>query len=146
MNRPRLRASANSDLKGVGTRMENRAIGQPNPINVIGRDVARERQRTGIPTRLTVLIMVLTALAGLGIVGMRSDVMRIRYALSAAMEEEKLLQLEHNTSTVAMRKLRSPARLSSLAQELGFRRPEQIVDLSSQPIPTRNGQMTRGNP
>ena len=40
MNRPRLRASANSELKGVGTRMENRAIGQPNPINVIGRDVA----------------------------------------------------------------------------------------------------------
>ena len=89
MNRPSLRASANSSIKRVGTRMQNRAFGQPNPIHVIGRDMARERQRTGIPTRLTVLLMVLTALAGLGIVGMRSDVMRIRYALSAAMAGRK---------------------------------------------------------
>ena len=79
-------------------------------MSLIGRDLARRQGRSGIPTRVVVLVMVITALAGLGIVGVRSDVMRIRYALSEAMAEEKRLRVEHNASTVEMRRLRSPAR------------------------------------
>lgn len=129
-----------------GSQVKNRAAGQSNPISVIGHDLAREQQRTGIPNRLTAILMILTALAGLGIVAMRSDVMRVRYSISEAMETEKQLQVEHNALTVEMRKLRSPARLSGLAQELGFRRPEQIIPLSPQAQLPANKPMTRGNP
>lgn len=146
MIRHSFHASANPDMEQSAAPTGSHAGGRANPLNLIGRDLARDRGRSGIPTRVMVLVMVITALAGLGIVGMRSDVMRIRYALSEAMAEEKRLRVEHNLSTVEMRRLRSPARLSSLAQELGFRRPEGIIDLSMQPAASGNGQTTRGNP
>ncbi len=138
--------SANPGMEEPATLTASHTGSRGDSLSLIGRDLARDQGRSGIPTRVVVLVMIITALAGLGIVGVRSDVMRIRYALSEAMAEEKLLRVEHNESTVEMRRLRSPARLSSLAQELGFRRPEKIVDLSMQPATSGNGQTTRGNP
>ena len=139
-------ASANPDMQERTTPTVSHMGSRGDPLSLIGRDLARDQGRSGIPTRVVVLMMLITALAGLGIVGVRSDVMRIRYALSEAMAEEKRLRVEHNASTVEMRRLRSPARLSSLAQELGFRRPEKIVDLSMQPATSGSSQTTRGNP
>lgn len=146
MMRNTFQASANPNVESDGMLPGSPATDTASPLNLIGRDVAHVRGRAGVPLRLTVLLMVIFAVAGLGIVGMRSDVMRIRYALSEAITEEKRLRLEYNESTVEMRKLRSPARVTRLAEELGFQRPERIIDLSVPTATLAQDETIRGNP
>jgi hypothetical protein len=51
----------------------------------------------------------------------------MRYGLSAAMKEERELLEERRELTARVRALRDPARLSRLAEERGFIRPERVV-------------------
>ena len=95
---------------------------------IVGRDYARER-RVGrsLLRGATPILLGAAVLAGLGVVALRSDLILMRYGLSAAMKEERELLEERRELTARVRALRDPARLSRLAEERGFIRPERVV-------------------
>ncbi|MFP6563340.1 MAG: hypothetical protein VCC68_02510 [Myxococcota bacterium] len=105
----------------------------------IGRDVAkawggrRRSLRASIPMVLAVLGV------SLAIVVLRSDVLRLRFALSGAVEEEQRLVLEERELTVAMRRLRNPGALLTRARAEGFGQPEWIIDLDLPALAVRGG-------
>lgn len=104
----------------------------------IGRDVLGDFQRKRPAIRVSVPLIVCVVIASLALVVLRSDVIRIRYALSEAMEEERRLLEEQRAYTVTMRKLRAPGHLVELAREQGFARPERIIYLEDDgPAPQR---------
>ena len=53
----------------------------------------------------------------------------MRYALGAAIEEQRELLRERNSLTARMRHLRDPIHLARRARELGFEPPSKIIDL-----------------
>jgi hypothetical protein len=53
----------------------------------------------------------------------------MRYELSAAMQEERELLLERRELTARVGALRDPARLSRIARERGFVRPERVFEI-----------------
>jgi len=76
------------------------------------------------------MIAVGTLAAALVIASLRVSILRLRYQLSAAVSEETRLLERQRAVTVELRKLRDPARLHQLASELGFARPEQVIQLA----------------
>jgi hypothetical protein len=71
-----------------------------------------------------------TLLAALCLAALRIDLIRQRYELAAAMREEKQLVEEGRLLTARMRSLRDPARLANLAKELGFGRPDRMIEIA----------------
>jgi hypothetical protein len=95
----------------------------------VGRDLAplhraAERRRRFLP-----VLLVGGLIATLGLTALRIDLIRQRYALAAAMGEEKRLLEEERTLIAQVRSLRDPARLTALAQEMGFVRPAREIHL-----------------
>lgn len=99
---------------------------------IVGRDFAREQRggrsllRGAAPTLLGAAVLV-----GLGVVALRNDQIRIRYALTAAMQEERDLLQQRRELTARVRALRDPVRLTRLADERGFVRPERVFESPS---------------
>lgn len=96
----------------------------------VGRDLAplhraEERRRRFLP-----VLLIGGLIATLGLTALRIDLIRQRYALAAAMGEERRLLEEHRTLTAEVRSLRDPARLTVLAREMGFVRPDSVIRLS----------------
>jgi hypothetical protein len=96
---------------------------------LIGRDLARTRLAAGRRHRLFPVALVGALLAALGLAALRVDGIRQRYALAAAMREEKILLEERDRLTAEVRSLRDPARLARMASRWEFQRPEQIIEL-----------------
>jgi hypothetical protein len=97
---------------------------------IVGRDFARERRGGRTLLRgATPFLLCAAVLAGLAIVALRSDLILMRYGLTAAMKEERGLLEERRELTARVRVLRDPARLSRLAEERGFIRPERVVEI-----------------
>ena len=71
-------------------------------------------------------------LAALLLAGLRNEIQRLRYERAAHVREVRALEEELRERTVRVRALRDPMRLSRLARQKGFRRPEAVIDLSSQ--------------
>ena len=71
--------------------------------------------------------------AALGVAALRIDLLRTRYAVSAAMERENELIEEQRQLIVRRRQLRDPVELAVQARERGFRPPAHVVSL---PDPT----------
>lgn len=101
----------------------------------VGIDVSSETPR--IVTRGTVplvlLALVVVVGAALGVAALRIDLLRTRYAVSAAMEREGELIEEQRQLIVRRRQLRDPVALAVKARERGFRPPAHVVSL---PDPT----------
>jgi len=97
---------------------------------LVGRDFARERrgERSALHAALPYLAGAAVAI-GLGIVALRNDLIRMRYGLTAAMQEERDLLQERRELTARVRALRDPARLVRLARERGFVRPDRVFEL-----------------
>jgi hypothetical protein len=98
--------------------------------DTVERDFAPLRTRGRGTSRPWLVIAVGTLAAALMIVSLRVSILRLRYQLSAAVTEETELLERQRTVTVELRKLRDPTRLQELASELGFVRPEQVIQLS----------------
>jgi hypothetical protein len=81
---------------------------------------------------------------------LRMDVIRMRFAVAQAFEEELRLQELKRELTVDMRQLRDPAQLARRAEKLGFRRAEQLIDLDThveaQGSPSRQSRPERRGP
>lgn len=100
----------------------------------IGIDVSSETaRRTPRGVYPLMAMAVLVVLAGLAVAAVRIDLIRTRYAVSAAMERENELIEEQRQLIVRRRQLRDPVELAVQARERGFRPPAHVVSL---PDPT----------
>ncbi|MFO0688723.1 MAG: hypothetical protein U0900_08440 [Myxococcota bacterium] len=101
----------------------------------VGIDVSNEAPRgvTRGSVPLIALALVLVVGMALGLAALRIDLLRTRYAVSAAMERENELIEEQRQLIVRRRQLRDPVALAVKARERGFRPPAHVVSL---PDPT----------
>ena len=103
-----------------------------SPAPIVGRDFAREGRggrsllRGAAPALLGAAVLV-----GLGVVALRNDLIRMRYALTAAMQEERDLLQQRRELTARVRALRDPVRLTRLAEARGFVRPDRVFETPS---------------
>jgi len=98
---------------------------------LVGRDLAAARPARGTASRALAPLLVATAvLAGLAVVAARSDQLRLRYALTAAMQQERDLLQERRVLTARVLALRDPDRLARLARERGFVRPARVQEIA----------------
>jgi hypothetical protein len=98
--------------------------------DMVGRDFAPLRSRGRRTSRPWLVIMVGALAAALMVASLRVSILRLRYQLSAAVSEETQLLERQRAVTVELRELRNPTRLRKLATELGFARPERVIQLS----------------
>jgi len=96
-------------------------------INLIGLDVANQPSRLRRHQFAPALIAALVC--ALFLVALRVDLIRMRYAMAQTLAQEQELFESQRTLTVKMRQQRDPARIAQQARELGFIRPERIIDL-----------------
>ena len=102
-----------------------------NPsMDMVGRDFAPLRTRGRSGSRPWLAIAVGALAAALMIASLRVSILRLRYELSAAVAAETELLARQRAVTVELRELRNPTRLHQLASELGFVRPERVIQLS----------------
>ena len=100
----------------------------------VGRDLAPLHRADERRRRLLPVLLVGGLIATLGLTALRIDLIRQRYALAAAMGQEKRLLEEQRTLTAQVRSLRDPARLNVLAREMGFVRPAREIQLPTDDV------------
>jgi hypothetical protein len=110
------------------------ACGAPEPRRkrgpvLVGRDFARRAggRRPAAGWLLPCLVGALAA--GLLLAILHVSVLRLRYQIGEAIAEEDGLLEHKRAATVAVRELRDPARLRRLAGDLGFARPEHVIEI-----------------
>jgi type VI protein secretion system component VasK len=84
----------------------------------------RPRRRIAWAPIFAVGVVSLLALAAL-----RVSILRTRYALAATLQRETELRGRERSAAVAARQQRDPHKLRELATQLGFARPERVIDL-----------------
>jgi hypothetical protein len=115
--------------------MSSQAVGRGGeprePLGLVGRDVAGGQRPRRAPLRGRQLAVAVGAavLVGLAVAALRSDLLRMRYALSEAMQREREFLQERRELVARVRALRDPARLARLARERGFTKPERVYEL-----------------
>jgi hypothetical protein len=126
----RVRARVNEWIDRWAERASDRS-GASSAIGLIGLDVAqppsrlRTRSWAGVAAAAVAGMMFLAVL--------RVDVIRMRFSVAEAFEEELRLEEVKRELTVEMRRLRDPAVLVERAGELGFRRAERLIDVGAAP-------------
>jgi len=97
---------------------------------LVGRDFsAFERRRSPRALLPALLALFVGAFA---LVALRTEVLKLRYELAHQLELESKLDARQRDLTVRMRQLREPRQLAERAAELGFGRPERVIDLPAQ--------------
>ena len=96
----------------------------------VGRDMARGSQSaTRIFRRWLPAALIGVFLATLALAALRDELIEVRYAIVAAVDEEARLRKERDQWIARVQELRNPARLSALANEIGLARPDHTIDL-----------------
>lgn len=90
---------------------------------------------TGQPSRALLLLLVLALITALGVASLRIDLIRTRYALAAAMDEEQRLIEEQHALIVEKLQGRDPVELAVLAKQRGFRPTAPALSLPD-PMPS----------
>jgi hypothetical protein len=109
------------------------SVRRATPGELVGRDFARVRANAGRPSTRRIAGLVAIAFAcALGLAALRIDILRVRYALGAALREEKALVQQQRQQTAALEALRHPSRLVEAAPKLGFAPPQRVIDLRKQ--------------
>jgi hypothetical protein len=107
--------------------LSRREVEPVGRLDLIGLDMApthsAPRTQTIVPAIAAVVI------AALLLVGLRVEVLRLRYASAEAVTREQRLRDEKRTTTVSLLRLREPKLLSRRAAKLGFAKPDRVVDL-----------------
>ena len=104
---------------------------RPSTLGLIGLDLAERSVR--ISPRRVLPAVVAALVVALGMAALRTELLRVRYALAEATLEEQRLLDEERALKAERRKLRDPVHLARRANELGFVRPEYLVDLPTDP-------------
>ena len=131
----RTTSSAGRAPAGRGPGPLGPAAGPDRPRQAwIGIDVSSGPARTAPRGVYPLMAMAtLVVLASLAVAALRIDLIRTRYAVSAALERENELLEEQRQLIVRRRQLRDPVELAVQARERGFRPPAHVVSL---PDPT----------
>jgi len=121
---------------------KSKAALRRNASPLVGRDLAPLHRAEAKRRRLVLVLLIGGLIATLGLTALRVDLIRQRYALAAAMREEKHLLEEQRILTAQVRSLRDPARLAEIAQGLGFERPARVIQLPGRTDAGRDVQGT----
>jgi hypothetical protein len=106
-------------------------------VDLIGRDLA---SRPSPAKRRSLAPLVIAALVcAFCLVALRTDIVRMRYALGKELSHERALLETQRKLTIEAEHLRNAARIGERARELGFARPERIIDLPAVPEPSSGG-------
>ena len=104
------------------------------PLGLVGRDLALPAPPRSAGSRaLGPLLVAAALLAGLAVVAVRNEQLRLRYELTAVMQQERDLLQERRALTARVLALRDPDRLARLARERGFSRPSRVQELGAAP-------------
>ncbi len=102
-----------------------------NPA-LVGRDFARKRSRRWLHFRIPFLpILAGLVLGSLVLASLRTAIVRTKYALGDAAEQETQLLERERGAIVSGRALRDPRKLHEAALAHGFVRPERVIDLAA---------------
>lgn len=129
--------SASPVLRPIRARSPARVIRRAPPttaaarsLDLVGRDLSRPEGSAQRPARrLRGALLIACVIAALGLSALRVQILRLRYQLARAVAEEQALLEERRELTVRVRELRDPLRLTARARELGFARPQRILEL-----------------
>ncbi len=116
-------------------RLPDWARGKREPegrLDLIGLDMAPRRKRHRNAALVPVIVAVVVC--ALGLVWLRMDVVRMRYAAAEAMAEVQALSDHKQKVTVELLRQREPTRLAAEARKLGFGTPDQVI-----PLPNKSG-------
>lgn len=101
-------------------------------FSFVGRDMAHPaRSRTLRSRRWLPAGLVGVFIATLALTALRRELIGVRYEIIAAVDEEARLREERDRWIARVQALRDPARLSGLARQRGFDRPDRAIDLRS---------------
>jgi hypothetical protein len=95
----------------------------------MGRDFARRFGERPGTSRVGAALVVGVLLGALLLVALRIDILRMRYAVSRALEQETELRGRQREFVLETRRLRHPGRLAEIALDLGYVRPTDLVRL-----------------
>ncbi len=113
------------------TKKPRRIRRESDPKDLVGRDFAGRGSTANRWRHRAAAVVIGLVLGGLLLASLRMEIVRTRYALADALAQEtRLLSLEREAS-VALRELRDPRRLRRLANQLGFVRPERVIELGT---------------
>jgi hypothetical protein len=99
----------------------------------IGIDVSSEENPRRMQRLLPLLLIAL--IAALGVVSLRIDLIRVRYAMADALDQENSLIAEQRRLIVRRRQLRDPVELAVRARTLGFRPPSRVISVPEPSLP-----------
>lgn len=98
---------------------------------LVGRDFSDPQPRSPGRSRLRGAVLLALLLTALPLAALRVEILRLRYRLAEAVTEEERLFEHERAAIVELRRARDPNRLRRLAHELGFTRPERVIQLHS---------------
>jgi hypothetical protein len=104
-------------------------------IDLVGRDFAQPRTAGRALPGVLPALLAGVLLAALALAALRVDLIRVRYGLGQAMQEEKELLEQDRTLRARVGSLRDPIRLARLAPRYGLARPARVLELSVGPAP-----------
>lgn len=117
-------------------------LGPPRPrrpaqsrADLVGRDFAHSRSRSRAWPAALPALLAGVLLAALALAALRVDLIRVRYGLGQAMQEEKELLEQERALRARVGSLRDPIRLARLAPRHGLARPARVLDLPVGPAP-----------
>lgn len=102
-------------------------------LDLVGRDFSKRSALPETLRRIAPLAVGIAVVAGLAVAALRVDLIRVRYGLADAVQQERALLEERRGMLAEVRALRDPQRLTRLAQEQGFVRPTRIRTLDAAP-------------
>jgi cell division protein FtsL len=106
-------------------------------VQLVGRDLAGGGLREKVPIWLIPAMVVCGVIVALAIANLRVQLIGQGYKRASAVTRHQELEEEQRNLAARVRELRDPARLASLAQEMGFIRPERAFALAPPGIETR---------
>jgi len=98
--------------------------------NLVGRDLAGGGLRKGFPIWIIPAMVVCGVIVALAIANLRVQLIGQGYKRASAVTKHQQLEEEQRNLAARVRELRDPARLASLAEEMGFARPERVIALA----------------
>ncbi len=103
--------------------------------DLVGRDFAQPRSTGRAWPGALPALLAGVLLAALALAALRVDLIRVRYGLGQAMQEEKDLLERDRALRARVGSLRDPIRLARLAPRHGLARPARVLELSLGPAP-----------
>ena len=113
-------------------RERTRNVSRSGTNSFIGRDMARASRPAALDSRRWLPAGLVGAfIATLALTALREELIEIRFDIIVAVKEETRLREERDRWVARVQELRNPERLSALAAQKGFARPDHAIDLRS---------------